>query len=577
MNRHRGPFIVFVFLLLGVIVLLQYKLMRRNERFFEAIDRLGETITNVHLLPDRDKSSTLSVGGYGDDEGDWLIWAFRVEPKTLNPISVDRDIYGRWITVPYIFEPLLDYDHDRIRLMPRLAETYDISADGLEITFHLRKGVYFSDGASLTADDVVFTYETIMNPGVDAANIANLYVDVDHVEKVDDRLVKFYMKRPYFKALENLCFWDIGILPRHVYAFDDAAKFNRHISNPVGSGPYVFEKWEMGREVVLRRNENYWGAKPKIKKIIYRFIPNDIASVQALRAGNVDLVIPDPEQFAELQKDEQFNQDFYCLSYWNPGAPFYYIGWNQDTRFFSDRLVRLAMTHVIDRDKIVTHLLRGNARTITGPFYIYGPQNDPNIEPWPYDPARAARLLDQAGWMDSDGDGLRDKDGNPFRFKFMYSSASTFYQRLAKLIKDEAAKVGIEVVPDPYEWSVVITRLNDRNFEAMVMGWGGDILEDPYQLWHSSQIGNRGSNYVGFRNNQADELITLARRTMDDDQRNRLYHRLHRILHEQQPYTFLYARPTFRLLDRRFKNVIIHKLGLKYEEWYVPTELQKYK
>ena len=127
------------------------------------------------------------------------------------------------------------------------------------------------------------------------------------------------------------------------------------------------------------------------------------------------------------------------------------------------------------------------------------------------------------------------------------------------------------------EWSVIMTRIVDRDFEAMVMGWGGDILEDPYQLWHSSQIGNRGANYVGFSNAEADALIEQGRRTLDADKRNALYHRIHRILHEEQPYTFLFSRPVMRPVDKRFKNVKIHKLGPKYWQWYVPKEQQRYK
>ena len=148
---------------------------------------------------------------------------------------------------------------------------------------------------------------------------------------------------------------------------------------------------------------------------------------------------------------------------------------------------------------------------------------------------------------------------------------------MAKLLKDEAAKVGVEVILEPYEWSVLMPRLSDREFESVVMGWGGDVLEDFYQIFHSSQIGNRGSNYVGFKNAEADAIMEEVRRTFDEDKRNKLSRRLHRILHEEQPYTFLFTRPTFRLIDKRFKNVKIHNLGLKYWEWYVPKSEQRYK
>jgi peptide/nickel transport system substrate-binding protein len=426
---------------------------------------------------------------------------------------------------------------------------------------------------------VIFTYETTINPRVDAANLANQYIDIDKVVKIDDRTVKFYLKRPYYKALQIASLtWDMGIFPKHIYQFDDPEEFNSRFSDPVGSGPYLFEKWETGKEVVLSRNENYWGQKPKLKKVIYRFISNDLAALQALRVHEVDILIPaDPEQFADMVEDKEFNKEFDCLDYWTPWTPFYYIGWNQDTPFFKDKRVRQAMTHIIDREQIVTKLLKGHAKITTGPFYIYGPEYNRDIKLWPYDLEKAKELLDQAGWIDSDGDGIRDKDGIAFRFKFMYSTYKTLYQRIARLLKDDAAKIGIEVIPDPYEWSVLIPRLNDRKFDAMIMGWGGDILEDPYQIFHSSQIGNRGSNYVGFNNAKADELIERARRTIDDQTRYKLYHQLHSLLHDEQPYTFVFIRPTFRFVDRRFKNVNIHRLGLKYWEWYVPKEQQRYK
>ena len=145
------------------------------------------------------------------------------------------------------------------------------------------------------------------------------------------------------------------------------------------------------------------------------------------------------------------------------------------------------------------------------------------------------------------------------------------------MLKDELGRIGVEIIPDPYEWSVLLPMLSDRKFDAMVMGWGGDIVEDQYQIFHSSQVGNRGSNYVGFKNARADELLEQIRRTIDPEKSDALCHQLDRLIHEQQPYTFLFTRPTFRAVDKRFQNVKIHKLGLNYFEWYVPKENQKYK
>jgi peptide/nickel transport system substrate-binding protein len=579
----------FLFVLISVIILLQILLMVQSDRLYERLNRLQEILestAHTHAGKGTSDVANTPASAYDANEGDWLVWAFRVEPKTLNPISAEADTYTTWVTIPYIFEPLLTHDFDTAKLKPLLAKGYKVSGDGLDIDFHLRDNVRFSDGSALNAEDVVFTYETAMNPEVGAAGLASTFDVVSRVTKVDSHTVRFHLKRPCFESLENLPFaWSVGLLPKHIYEFSDATDFDKRISNPVGTGPYMLEKWDVGRQIVLKRNEKYWArtstelsrtSKPKLKKIVYRFISNPVASVQALRCHEVDMVIPEPEQFADLVNDENFRKNFHCLSYWTAWTPFFYIGWNQDTPFFSDKRVRLAMTHIVGRQQIITHLLQGYGREITGPFCNLGPKNDPTIEPWPYDPQKASQLLDAAGWRDTNGDGVRDKNGLRFRFNLAYSNSYALYERLAKLLKDEAAKIGVEVIPQPCEWSILLARLNDRRVEAYVAGWGGDKVSDPYPLFHSSQIG-QGSNYVGFSNSQADVLLEQARRTISNDKRNELYRRLHRVLHEEQPYTFLFTRPTFRLIDRRFRNVTVHKLGLNYRQWYVPESEQRYK
>ncbi|MGA2914623.1 MAG: peptide-binding protein [Sedimentisphaerales bacterium] len=575
MNGRRTGTIVLLLLLI-VIILLQLLGRMQTNRFLKKLDSLEKNLSKVPKTekPVEQKPQT---DEYPGDAGDWLVWAFTVEPKTLNIISVNRDIYVKWMCFETVFEPLLAYDYDEIKLKPCLAEKYEISGDGLEITFTLRNDIHFSDGVPITADDVIFTYQTVVNPKIDAADQAQSYIDVAGAEKIDDRTVKFKMKKPYFLALEITGLWDIGVYPKHIYDFKTEEEFNKRISNPVGSGPYVFEKWETGDKVVFRRNENYWGPLPKIKKVIYKFIINDKARLQALRSGDVDIIIPSPEQYAELENDENFKKEFKCLTYWTPGSPFYYIGWNQDKPFFSDRRVRLAMTSLLDREAIIKHLLKGNGEIISGPYYLYSKENNPDIKPWPYDPNKAAQLLDEAGWIDSDGDGVRDKNGVPFKFKFSYSADYVLYQNIAAVLKDSAAKLGIEVIPDPVEWSILISRLPEHKFDAMIMGWGGSIVDDFYQIFHSSQSSNRGSNYVSFKNNEADKLLEQIRRTMDEEKRIELSRKVHSILHYEQPYTFLFVRPTNRILSPRFENVNIHKLGVKEEEWFVPKEKQRYK
>ena len=359
----------------------------------------------------------------------------------------------RWIVLYNIFESLIDYEMDDFKYRGILAEKFSISDDGLEIYFKLRDGIHFSDGHPVTTDDVIFTYETITDPNVDAASYANYFRDVDHYEKINDKEIKFYMKKVYFLSLGYL--GGMTILPEHIYKYKDAREFNQRRSDPVGTGPYVFEKWDVGQQVVLRRNENYWGPKPKIKKVIFPFITNDTAALQVLLAGKIDFIRPLPDQYSEKCNEDDFRKKFYCLSYWDAwNTGYFWIGWNEARPFFADRKVRLAMTYMIDREAIRDHILRNpEAEIPTGPFHIYGPQNDPNIKPWPYNPEKARQLLDESGWIDHDGDGIRDKNGVPFRFKYMIVADMALHEQIAKLVKDSAAQAGIEVILDPYEWS----------------------------------------------------------------------------------------------------------------------------
>ncbi|UCE98581.1 MAG: peptide-binding protein [Planctomycetota bacterium] len=580
MNGRSGLVTFFLFLLLAVMILFQVLSMIQADRLYERLNTLidrWQMAASARVVKDRQAVSTDLPGEeYPGDEGDWLVWCERGEPRTLNPISVEGDLGARHIYFN-IFETLFyyDLDYDGVKLEPVLAERMEVSDDGIEITVTLKANIWFSDGVPVTADDVVFTYETIMNPGVDAPNIRNYYENFKEVVKIDERTVKFILNEVYWKTLESVGIFEV--LPKHIYEFEDPEAFNSRRSNPIGSGPYVFEKWDVGQQVVLRRNENYWGKKAKLEKLIFRFITNPTAALQALRAHEVDFYEPTSEQFAEMSADEEFKKEFKILSYWEPSGGYAFIGWNLVRSFFQDGRVRLAMTHILNRQEMVEHLLRGYGTVVTGPFYIHGRQSDPNVKPWSYAPEKAKLLLDEAGWVDTDGDGIRDKDGVAFRFKYSYPPGGTATERIAKLMKDEAAKVGIEVIPDPVEWSIFVERLNKREFDAVTLMWGGTIESDPYQIWHSSQIKGRGNNFISFTNAEADAIIEEARRTLDEKKRYHLYHKLHRLLHEEQPYTFLFARPEPRFLDKRFENVIVHQLGLDHHEWHVPKEKQRYK
>jgi len=580
MNGRGGVFKFFLFLILGVIILIQVLLMMQSDRLYERVNVLIRRV-EAGRGTGRDDSAHVSsvprqlpMKSVLGDKGDTLVLHLSGEPRTLNPLTSEAETSTRNITTGSIFERLLEYDRDEAVLKPWLAESYEMSGDGLEMTVRLRDDVCFSDGVKMTADDIVFTYKTIMNPGVDAAVQRMFYGTFKDVVKIDELTAKFIFNKVLWKTFEAVGLFEV--LPKHIYQFDDPEQFNKRRSDPFGSGPFAFEKWDVGQEVVLRRNENYWGHKPRLDRIVFKFISNDVAALQAFRSGDVDLLEPTAEQSQEVQGNKEFSEKSKSMTYWSPGVPNFFIAWNQVPPFFKDRRVRLAMTHIVDRGAIAEHLMKGDVKISTGPFYIYGRQNDPNIIPWPYDLKRAGELLDEAGWVDSDGDGIRDKDGVPFRFKLAFSTGRIFYEQLAKLFKDAAGKVGVDVIADPYEWSVFIEKYQKHEFDALVIGSGGTIEYDPYQHFHSSQIADRGDNCTSYSNPEVDALLEQARTTLDES-RYELYHKFHRILHEEQPFTFLYIRPERRFIDRRFENVIVHELGINPHEWYVPLAKQKYR
>ena len=587
MAKRSGLYVFFLFAFLTLIILLQFLSMIQTDRLYERISRFeksieggmgaGGAIDRRGGVDGIHPAYTRHTSGIARDpnDGDWLVWCLGSEPSKLNPIT-STDAMANDV-LNFVFESFFEYDPDTLEQRPVLAESREVSADGLEITFKLKEDIHFSDGAPVTADDVIFSFNTIRDPNVDAASLANYFINFEGINKIDERTVRFKLKEKYFKAIELAS--GMLILPKHVYQYKTGKQFNDIRSNPVGSGPYVFETWDVGRKIVLSRNERYWGKRPRLGKMVFNIITNDVASMQSLRVGNVDYLETATEQYFELMKDKEFQKKYDLLKYWDYRGGYLYLGWNNERPYFTDLKMRLAMTHLVNREAIRDHIQKGLSTIISGPFYILGKQTDPNIKPWPYDPKTAAALLDEAGWRDTNGNGVRDKDGVEFKFRLMIPSGSPIIERVCKLLKDDARQTGIDISLEPFESSVFLERMMAQDFDAVLSGWQyASPEDDPYQIFHSSQAVKRGSNHVAFNIEEADRLMEEARVTLDEDKRNELYRRFAMVLHQEQPYTFLTTRPHLKVLDKRFKGVIIHKGGgLDEREWFVPRGMQKYR
>lgn len=495
-----------------------------------------------------------------------LVWHLGAEPDTLNPL-ISTDAYASRIQ-GFLYDTLIERDNLTLEWKPKMADRWEISPDRRQFTFHLREGIRWHDGIPVTIEDILYSYQRIMAPQVDAPHLRVYYQEIEKVEKIDDRTVRFTYKRPYFLALE-FC-GTISIIPKHLY--DNGEEFNSHSQGrrPIGNGPYRFVRWETGKKIVIERNEDYWGKSigrtPDIRGISFEVVSEDTVALQILKKGGLDFAGLRPIQWVRQTDSQKFNEHFKKYEFYTPGYSF--IAWNMRRPYFSDKRVRHAMTMLVNRENILKKLNFGLGEIVTGPFYAKSQDYNPEIKPIPYNPGEARGLLKEAGWEDHDGDGILDKNGVPFRFEFLIASGRRFAERLASILKEDLKKAGIEMEIRQLEWALFVKNLDDRKFDAVTLGWVFGVEQDPYQVWHSSQA-EKGSNFVGFKNSEADRIIEEGRQEFDRKSRAALYQKLHTIIDDVQPYTFLYTSPYLVALDRRFGNVNVYPGGMDPLEWKI--------
>ena len=515
-------------------------------------------------------------------EGDYFIDAFATTVKSLTPY-IAGDIYSSRIA-EYVLDTLITVDPVTLEYKPWVAEKWDVSDDGLTITYHMRDDVVFSDGHPMTANDVVFTYEWVMNPRVDAPRTRTYFEKFESVTALDDHTVQFKYREPYFQALTVTGMY-LQILPEHWVKKFTIDQYNKMPGLLMGSGPYKLsvppEQWQPGsQKIELVRNDNYWGPRPPLNRVIWREILDDTARLAQLRNREIDRFGVIASMYRTLSSDEQLRKQATLYEFEYVASGYSYVGWNQqkngrDTPF-SDKRVRQAMSLLIDRQAIASRIYDNLVSPATGPFHPLGWQADPNIKPWPYDPERAKKLLSEAGFIDRNGDGLRESEaGAPFRFEFTYSANSQESQDLALMMKESMRQAGIEMTLNPVDWPAMQQMLGDRTFDAIMLGWGGAVDSDLYQMFHSTQVEDGGNNYTYHQSDKLDKAIEVARTTVDRAKCKQLWNEAHATLYDEQPYTFMFNRKTIVFVDKRLKNVEPTSLGMNNAyEYYVPGPSQ---
>ncbi|MDX9820616.1 MAG: peptide-binding protein [Syntrophales bacterium] len=470
----------------------------------------------------------------------------------------------------FVYNGLVKFDKD-VNIVGDLAESWEIGRNGLEITFHLRKGVTWHDGRPFTSRDVLATYRVTVDPKTPTP-YAGDFLKVKQIEALDDFTVRVRYDKPFAPALMS---WGSAVLPAHLLEGKDITK-SPLSRRPVGTGPYRFREWVTGQKIVLVSNPDYHEGRPYIDGYVMRIIPDTATMFLELRAAGIDQMNLSPLQYTRQTENNLFRKNFRKYRYLS--FSYSYLGYNLKNPLFTDKRVRQAITYAIDREEIIRGVLLGLGKPATGPLKPGTWAYNENLKPYPYDPARAKALLAEAGWKERNSEGILTRDGEPFAFEIITNQGNEVRAKCAEIIQRQLAELGIRVKIRIVEWAAFVTDfINKRRFDATILGWTIPMDPDLYDVWHSSKTGHQELNFVSYRNEEVDDLLEKGRSTFDVKARKRAYDRIQEILAEEQPYTFLYVPDALPIISARFRGIEPAPIGIGYNfiKWYVPKDEQK--
>ena len=501
--------------------------------------------------------------------GDAIVEGTIGEPSILIPMlasdSASHSVSG------LIFNGLVKYDTD-LSVIGDLAESWEISKDGLVITFHLRKGVKWADGGEFTADDVMFGYKTIIDEKTPSAYKED-FLQVKKAEVLDKYTFRVTYDKPFAPALTT---WgSLIILPKHLLEGKDITK-TEFARNPVGLGPYKLSKWVPDQELILESYKDYFEGRPYIGRYIYKRIPDPATMFLVLRTGEIDMMGLTPIQYTKQTENDYFRKNFNKYRY--PAFQYTHMAFNLKHPFFKDKRVRQAIAYAIDKSELVDVVLFGLGSPATGPYVPNTWPYNPDVKKYDYNPEKAKQLLKEAGW-EAGSDGILVKDGRTFKFTIFTNTGNKLRENTATIIQWRLAKIGIKVEIRKLEWSTFINQFIDKKrFEAVILGWSISLDPDQYDIWHSSKTREKELNFISYSNPEVDELLEKGRRTYDIAERKKAYFRIQEILADELPYIFLYVPDATPIVHARFKGIKPSPIGIEYNlpKWYVPKKLQRH-
>jgi peptide/nickel transport system substrate-binding protein len=476
----------------------------------------------------------------------------RTEPPHLNLLIHPDHTLSR-VVMNQVFEPLLREDPRTYRLAPVLAASWALSADKRTVTLRLREGARWHDGKPFSAADVKFTLDTVLDPRSAGAALRGNLESLARVEVLGDGAVRLHYRAPDYHALHALT--GIPILPRHVYGVGDLVR-NPANRAPVGSGPYRFVSWKQGSEILLRRAD----AAPGVTTLRYRLVREDAVALALVRRGEIDVdERAGNDEWRAAAADAEVRARAWRLLAYPPGYAFRV--YNTRHPPLADRRVRLALTLLTDTPTVLREVHHGLHRRALGHFAPESVCHDPALAPHDFDPTRARALLAEAGY------GV----ARPLRLTWLIPATSKTLVPEARIFQADARRAGVAIELETVDWATFQSRLRAGRFEMAALAWFTDVEDDPSPMFHSREA-KGGLNYGAFSNAALDRLLERARVELEPAKRVEICRRIERILHDEQPYTFLYQLATPMLVSRRLEGLYPSLLGLQIRDTWIRSE-----
>ncbi len=534
------------------------------------------------------------------------------DPEELTPLNSNDN--GATIIFQHVFQTLININFKDYSIVPVLAKARPVYTElpggKLKADMEIREEATWDNGEAITGHDVDFSVRVLKNPNTDSKALKPYLEDIEDIIIDKDNPKKFSLiyAKPYMIAESSLS--DFYIIPAYIYDPEgimqkftikelyQATKDGSLDNNPdinkfadwynrsefqrevvVGSGAYTFEDWQVNQRVILKLKENWWGHKVKDnhwfeaypETLVFETINDLTTATVALKGEKIDAMRGiEPKPFVtDLRESKDFNSKFATAT--PPLFSYDYMAINKRRDKFADVNTRKALAHIMNVDQLIESFCYGlgeRVASFTHPSLTE--RLNPNVKPYPHDHAKAKELLAKAGWKDTDGNGILDKeiDGEKvdFTIDLHFNTGNSRRERACLIFQEEARKAGVKVNILPLEWSVMLERAKSHNFDMVTMGWISSPLEsDPKQIWHTDSQSDGGSNYAGFGNAQTDQIIEDLRKEMDDQKRYALYHQLHQEIHDDVPYVFLLAQLERIAISKKFNNA--YASGIRPGYW----------